>query len=413
MQNIDKSIHLFISLLIFSFLILATTHFTGETVLFVPGRYYRLFLECFSVSALFLYLMNPKVSKRVVFLKFPLICVLMLFSVFFLQFSDDPKYYTDSLKFIVSTALMFAFFFAVALRRWEAMDLRMISYAAFVLIALTFMKWVFEGMPVYWEAYGINSNGVGFLVVVICSVLMIGFLLEKGIGRIWFMSATIMGVILLYATSSRAALLFGLALPAFYWIWPMISQNRNRLIIVCILIFLACSIIFPYIYIRLFSLGIDLDNMFLFSKSLSSRFKEWILPLSYFLQKPILGWGIHAEVNVIAGGNYQEAHNAYIELVLRTGLVGIFLYLLFILSIANILWYGRADKVCRFCGAFLMSSLVYQVFERTMIVGTDVDSLIIYFVLGVGLSRVRDLKYRKLVSPTRSLLQERAHTHLT
>ena len=417
--NINKSIHFWASLLVFSLLILAMTHFTGETVILLPGRYYRLLLECFSFSILFMYLTHPKVSKRIIFLKFPLICFFILFLVFLLRFPDDQEYFTNSIKFIVSTFLMFAFFFAVACRRWNTKDMRIISYGAFILISLTFIKWILDGMPLSnYDAYGINPNGVGFIVLIIFCILTIGFLLGKIIGRIWFIITIIMSTVLLFVTSSRAALLFGLILSITYWIWPKISRNRNRLIIVGTFIFLVCNI-FPYIYIYLYTLGIDLENILVLNKALSSRYKEWLIPLSFFIEKPFWGWGIHAEVGFLGEGVYQTAHNSYIELAIRTGIVGVLLYLLFILSILYLLWEGHKDTICRFCGAFLIAVLIYQVFERIMIVATDVDSLMIYFILGIGLSRVRDLKYQQSLSSFSSFIEDKkigikhAHTNLT
>lgn len=417
-SHINKSIHFWVSLLVFSLLILAMTHFTGETVILVPGRYYRLFLECFSLSILVLYLTHPKVSKRIIFLRFPLICFFMLFLVFLLRFPNDQEYFTNSFKFIVSTFLMFAFFFAIACRRWNNKDLKMISYGAFILISLTFIKWILDGMPLTnYDAYGINPNGVGFLVLMICCALTIGFLPGRSIGRIWFIIAITMSTILLYVTSSRAAILCGVILTIFYWIWPKISQIRNHLLIVGVFIFFICNI-FPYIYLYLFEVGVDLENIIVFSKALSSRYKEWYIPLNFFMEKPFWGWGIHAEVRTIGEGVFQTAHNSYIELAIRTGIIGILSYLIFFLSILCLLWEGRRDMICRFCGAFLISVMVYQVFERIMIVATDVDSLIIYFILGIGLSRVRDLKYQQSLSSFSAFIEgknigiKRAHTNL-
>ena len=172
-----------------------------------------------------------------------------------------------------------------------------------------------------------------------------------------------------------------------YLFWPLFSRRRISFYLVGMLAIII-SAGFPFIYLRLLEYITDTEQFFLLGQSVFSRYRLWNESLDLIIRNPFLGYGTHAGLNLLTNYIWQQGHSAFIELYIRTGLIGGIAYSIFLMSVWGFFWHGREDKICRVCGAFLIGNIIYQIFVTDMIVYTNVAGCLSYLIIGLGISRI-------------------------
>ncbi len=115
------------------------------------------------------------------------------------------------------------------------------------------------------------------------------------------------------------------------------------------------------------------------SSSLTGRVKIWTLAISCVAVKPLLGYGYNAFWNVspeslridaVMNWNVSHAHNAYLELALELGLLGVALYAAtYLLGLYRASEYIRVERgnSAKWPLAYLSFVLMYSFTESTVL----------------------------------------------
>jgi exopolysaccharide production protein ExoQ len=146
---------------------------------------------------------------------------------------------------------------------------------------------------------------------------------------------------------------------------------------------LGCVIALPFLYLLVHNRA-AVTEMLGRNGSLSGRVKIWELSISSIAIKPILGYGFSAfwrvsaeAMRISAGLNWEvpHAHNAYIELTLELGLVGLGLYALaYLVALRRAAVYIRTNREnsAKWPLAYLCFGILYSFTESSMLASNSV-----------------------------------------
>ena len=206
--------------------------------------------------------------------------------------------------------------------------------------AFTIQKDTYAGK--FFHAFNVTHNATGSVYSIACIFALVFFLREKNfykkIGYIFILASCMLG---LFITKSRGSYV-GFAVALIFILW-MNYRSVKKFFISVVIIF-AGSIPFLYItgaYKRIF-------QIFDFKATTTIRFDLWERAWSLFSQSPIFGvgfgryndifensrlQGIRGLINIYRDPNFAindaHAHNAYLQFLSETGVLGLFLLLLF------------------------------------------------------------------------------------
>ena len=252
-------------------------------------------------------------------------CYIMFF-VFSIPFFDYKK--------ALSIYFKFAFF------TFTALSLLGLTEYMFEKTAITIQKEPYAGK--IFHAFNVTHNATGSVYSMICIFALVFFLREKNIykktGYIFVLASCIIGLLI---TKSRGSYV-GLAAAFIFILWMNYRSIKKFLISLAIIS--AASLPFLYItgaYKRIF-------QIFDFKATTTIRLDLWERAWSLFSQSPIFGvgfgryndifensrlQGIRGLVNIYIDPNFAindaHAHNAYFQFLSETGVIGLFLLLLF------------------------------------------------------------------------------------
>lgn len=221
----------------------------------------------------------------------------------------------------------------------------------------------------YWARYSIENyepDGVGIMIAL--AVPMAAYLTTQYKSVILKILNSIAIPICMYAiflnatrTASIVAM-FGIA----YWLFT--HRKASLRIKAILLAFFVSSVV----GVLAFAPTASVDRIFSSSKEISSgtlngRTVIWNASFEQWEKAPIVGTGIGSIQEVLSGSHveFNSAHNAYIQVLLELGVIGLLLYSLLLLSIAYYLQKTPAnDKV--FLISLLLLALVSQITMNTL-----------------------------------------------
>ena len=185
----------------------------------------------------------------------------------------------------------------------------------------------------------IDKNFVGVLLMLGANFSFL-FLLEKKEKKLIFGLAYILLLIGIFFSASRASVLFCLAanfITLLAYIKQM-SKSRNGMqkifVLTCFLPIIA-MLLWRFLQFKILNGSIDLSwywNRYFVNgfgdESVTGRFVWWRKALTYFMDRPLYGYGI-GNINV-SGNSSAVAHNTYIDFLVDQGIIGflLFMYLL-------------------------------------------------------------------------------------
>ena len=221
----------------------------------------------------------------------------------------------------------------------------------------------------YWARYSIENyepDGVGIMIAL--AVPMAAYLTTQYKSVIFKILNSIAIPICMYAiflnatrTASIVAM-FGIA----YWLFT--HRKASLRIKAILLAFFVSSVV----GVLAFAPTASVDRIFSSSKEMSSgtlngRTVIWNASFEQWEKAPIVGTGIGSIQEVLSGSHveFNSAHNAYIQVLLELGVIGLLLYSLLLLSITYYLQKTPAnDKI--FLISLLLLALVSQITMNTL-----------------------------------------------
>ncbi len=227
--------------------------------------------------------------------------------------------------------------------------------------------------------------------------------------RIFYISAIIIDLIILYSTQTRGAILgliAGLFILAFFFIFASkeaLSQLplRNAWRLKKYVVALALAFLLTIVLVWQFR-----DSAFIKSQPTLSRvahisFQEdstktrllaWRMSLNGFLERPILGWGMenyyvlfnkYYDPNLYPTESwFDRSHNAFLDVLTQMGLAGFIAYVaVFLLAFWYLLQAWRRQKINYQTAVIFAAILVSYIIQNLFVFDTQVTLLMIYSIL--------------------------------
>jgi O-antigen ligase len=274
-----------------------------------------------------------------------------------------------------------------------------------VLLAFLLMYgflWIQAGFPHPYtgamaHSAGLHKNILGpFAAVALFFMLAINPTRTAKVART---VGVILSLALLWASGSRGAQVAALVAAAVYVVWPIIGRHKwgYHAVFCC---WLLAGTAFIYYYI-----GVSRSDSIMRAAVedatgqplYSGREILWPILLRYTAERPLLGWGVgvdEAEIFLnagfgkeVAGAATMNAHNLYLTVLLKTGIVGLLLQLAILYSIWLHFYPGRHDRTVRLAAACFMGICVHELFETSLIHTNISIGLLFWAMIAIGMRK--------------------------
>lgn len=127
----------------------------------------------------------------------------------------------------------------------------------------------------------------------------------------------------------------------------------------------------------------------------SGRNVIWHVAFNYIKESPIWGYGLDNRLLRFAGIDLST-HNTYIHILLQGGMVGLFIFIMFMYTIWEEYFNNLDNDIVRTAASYLIGTLIFINFELTLIQNSVVVALFLWFILGIGLIECNNSKRTEL-----------------
>lgn len=277
---------------------------------------------------------NHKVAKSegIVYIVFLLISILALVTNMFVS----PSYLTtQSYVRIIYQAVIIYFYYSMTHVKYLLADIYNAIYSLIGVGCIVSIYFVFVQKIWLVNLLGtrIDKNFVGVFLMLGANFSFL-FLLEK---KLIFGLTYIILLIGIFFSASRASVLYCLAanfITLLAYI-KLMSKSRSGMLkafaLVCCLP-IVVVVLWGTLQSKISSGSVDISwywNRYFVNgfgdDSVTGRFVWWRKALTYFMDRPLYGYGI-GNINV-SGNSSAVAHNTYIDFLVDQGIVGFFLFM--------------------------------------------------------------------------------------
>src|SRR5699024_10903045 len=282
--------------------------------------------------------------------------------------------------------LYLAFFCSVAMFDWLDDTLVWFAHIANACMYLFFLDWLILGRPLErFTSYFTNPNVSGVFFLCLFVLILLGFHRAQFISKILFSIGLFFGIIIIYASTSRAIYLVLLIMLAARIVYNLSRQWFGRLFYIVMgfnLVFL-----FFYSYLAHTSFAEKLDDwsrQYLHKSFFSGRENIWSPALEYGKQSPITGYFVDIRpIDYMENTHYIHSHNQYIQIFLESGLIGLLSFIAFLFIVWRILQGGLHIPAVRVVACFMLGLLFYQSVEISLFFNMKSIGFIQWLILGI------------------------------
>jgi O-antigen ligase len=210
-------------------------------------------------------------------------------------------------------------------------------------------------------------------------------------------TGVVLAIALLWASGSRTPQLAVLVAGGVYLLWPFFIRSKWAYRAV-FLSWLVAGTAFVYYYLSLSrseSMARVAIQEITGQGLYSGRELLWPSVLKYIGERPLLGWGAglnESEVLLdggidpnVPGASTMNAHNLFLAVALKTGVVGLLLQLAMLCSIWLKFYSGRYNPTVRLAAACFMGICVHQLFETSLINTNLSIGVMFWCIIAIGL----------------------------
>ena len=265
-------------------------------------------------------------------------------------------------------------FYSLAVKGGVEIGFRVFRYFVLFLVFVNFAIFIVVGRK--YSGFLINPNLFGIWMVVLVLVCLSA---EKHKGIVFYL-ALVFGSSLVYFSGSRTAMLsflmglMILLLPYRFLKLPIFKKG--------IFFFLVLFSFFVIYFTLYFDLEVYNEAVRETSgKNLQSgRHIIWPIAMKAISLKPFWGWGSGFDLSNLIGSGLS-AHNYFIQLMLQSGFIGLFLFLLIIYKVYNILFsvenkiFFKLSLSC-FCGLIITQSFEVTIFQNNLALSYPVWAIV-------------------------------------
>ena len=315
---------------------------------------------------------------------------LPLVAVYAVSSLADPS--LDAIANLGQVVLVVGFYTGMALVRWDRRAVMPLFWVSFALLALHVLWWGALGFPRIFRGYMGHPNGLGMFTYLLSAFPLLVFLTSRRFSTLRNLAALglLLALVLLYATTSRSAWLAAFASFVVIAAWPALTRRRWRFqatfVLACVAVLVG-----TWLYLvapntewgwRLQELSVRLTTKNFFS----GRQLYWDALAAAVAERPLLGHGAGTEAQSVTGFSWSS-HNLYLQTTLQVGFVGLAALFVLLWVVWRQLWHRRRTPFARVAGAFLVGTLVHQMFEVSLTQVNLANGFLVWLVLAIGSSR--------------------------
>jgi len=321
---------------------------------------------------------------------------IILLSIYLIAVFID-SFSTRGVIVYIQLILVMVFFACISFVKWNERKIGVISSIVALFILFNFIVYAASGFPFPFKSFAGNVNVFSALMFFLAFFPLLYFLLikNKASKLVWFIIICI-NLILMIVGQARSIWLALLISIFIFLFWNRISQTKfifYSLFWITIITLIAVTFLYPLAanhpdallwnqYVRQYTGA----NLF------SGREDFWLLLIEAIMQKPLLGYGASA-----TPGHFLpiglSSHNLYIQIALQAGLTGLGLIWLLLFNIWKLFYYGKNNLYVRLAGSFFIAMMIYQVFEVSLTQNNLAVGLILWFIMGIGVSKSLEEKW--------------------
>lgn len=297
----------------------------------------------------------------------------------------------DAVGNVGQLVLVVGFVSGMALVAWNRRAVMPLFWVALTLLTLHVLWWAALGLPRIFQGFMGHPNGLGMLVYLLAAFPAIVALSTRRFSLLYNLAilGLALAAVLLYATTSRSAWLAAMVTLVAIAAWPVVARRKWRfqaaLLLTCLGVLLG-----SWLYLvapttdwgwRLQELSVRYTSKNLFS----GRQLYWDDLTAAVAERPVLGHGAGVEAQSVTGFSWSS-HNLYLQTTLQVGAVGLLALFVLLWALWRQLWRTRHTVAARVAGAFLVGTLVHQMFEVSLTQVNLANGFLIWLVLAIGIS---------------------------
>lgn len=265
--------------------------------------------------------------------------------------------------------------------------MRYLRYLLTIALIFLLLNWVASkcpssGFSAMWD----NPNSFGFIMLCLSTVLLLAPAKTKTIQQLSIMIAGL----LIFVSSSRSSLIAFLSLLLIRHILknhPSSFNAKNITIafLVVIGIILSFSVGYSMLYETTFGNTINELSLQLTGKSFySGRQAIWSGVLEAIRERPLMGYGLHAMPGDFFDTTFS-AHSLYLQTLLQSGLMGLFLHIALLATILRAVTENTANPNRWIVVAFVFAVALHEAFEVTLTQNAFLYGMSAWLIMGLGL----------------------------
>ncbi len=267
---------------------------------------------------------------------------------YLMPWSTFVRAFSIALRLIIGLSLFFELYVALVIGHPIAANFRTPDYAHEPVESWWCAGKIFEGAPIQ----GIlgNRNLLGFvalLAIVVISVQLADRVVSRLWGTFWLVLAVLTTVLTQSATVFVAMGLVLICCLLALWARKR-GDGRHRLVYWTALTFFVVVALVGVLFGPLIAQTIGRSPDF------TGRFDIWNATIALWQQHPVLGWGWISywapwvypfqDLIVVHGVMYLQAHNAWLDVGMQLGWIGLIMFTVFVITAVWRAWFRAVDR---------------------------------------------------------------------
>jgi O-antigen ligase len=304
----------------------------------------------------------------------------------------------QGLTSLLQLVLITGFFNGISLiLRGKSQEIFLVILAsvALVFFSINIALWLASGAPSSFKSYFIHPNPLGAITLFLLYFPLARVTVSRRFLRYFWLGVSCLGLVLLFATTSRSTWLAAIAIFGTYLLWNVISRNRFFFTLVPLLLYcLIAATILVYATLRQNPYAAPLNTLvreYTGKNLFSGRDRFWLDLITTIGEKPIFGYGAGSLPQDTLGITLSS-HNLYLQVLLQVGFVGLFVLLLALWQVWLTFRRYPEHPWVRLSGAFFVGILVHQIFEVSLTQNVLSVGVWQWLVLAFGMATVLSKK---------------------
>lgn len=302
-------------------------------------------------------------SSKTIFILISLYALTHIYS-FWTNNSGSLDQLSPMLLFLIVVVILYTI-------KWEKYLIVILASGLSIIFILIFKSWFEEGLITdSFSSFFKHSNTLAIILYISSFFTLLASIYTKTYLRAYFVVITLLSVLVIYSTSSRAVLLtIFIALLSFF-----IYKFRPNWFKYSFIIVVLFNIVLMFLYVSVsntkMAKPINEISMSLFDKPIfrnaGGRSDIWNTLINEgFVNSPFLGFGYNVHPSDFGYTFSFTSHNVYIQILLEVGIIGFIIFFMILYYTWALLMRNLNNVTTVLSACFFISMLLYLNFELT------------------------------------------------